>query len=52
MQGKMNQQDLGTVAGNIIGSMMYMVLGTADDSGQPWVSPVYFAAENYREFYW
>jgi nitroimidazol reductase NimA-like FMN-containing flavoprotein (pyridoxamine 5'-phosphate oxidase superfamily) len=40
------------VARNIIDSMMYMVLGTADDSGQPWVSPVYFASEGYREFYW
>jgi len=29
-----------------------MVLGTADESGQPWVSPVYFASEKYREFYW
>jgi nitroimidazol reductase NimA-like FMN-containing flavoprotein (pyridoxamine 5'-phosphate oxidase superfamily) len=48
----MNQQDLGTVARNIIESMMYMVLGTADASGQPWVSPVYFASEGYREFYW
>lgn len=29
-----------------------MVLGTADESGQPWVSPVYFAVEKHREFYW
>jgi len=29
-----------------------MILGTADDSGQPWVSPVYFAPLEYREFYW
>ena len=48
----MNQQDLGTVARDIIASMMYMVLGTADDSGQPWVSPVYFASEDYIHFYW
>ena len=48
----MNQQDLGTVARNIVDSMMYMVLGTADDSGQPWVSPVYFASEDYTHFYW
>ena len=32
--------------------MMYMVLGTADDSGQPWASPVYFAQEGYTYFYW
>jgi nitroimidazol reductase NimA-like FMN-containing flavoprotein (pyridoxamine 5'-phosphate oxidase superfamily) len=31
---------------------MYMVLGTADASGGPWVSPVYFAPEAYTHFYW
>jgi nitroimidazol reductase NimA-like FMN-containing flavoprotein (pyridoxamine 5'-phosphate oxidase superfamily) len=48
----MEQQDLGMVARDIIDSLMYMVLGTADDSGQPWVSPVYFASEDYTHFYW
>ncbi len=48
----MNQQDLGTVAKAIIDSNMYMVLGTADESGQPWVSPVYYASSGYKEFYW
>ena len=47
-----NQQDLGSVAKAIIDSNMYMVLGTADESGQPWVTPVYFACKEYREFYW
>jgi uncharacterized protein YhbP (UPF0306 family) len=48
----MNQQDLGTLAKAIINANMYMVLGTADESGQPWVTPVYFSCANYREFYW
>ncbi len=48
----MNQQDLGTVAKAIIDSNMYMVLGTSDESGQPWVSPVYYASSGYKEFYW
>lgn len=48
----MNQPDLGDIARTIIGSILYMVLGTADETGRPWVSPVYFASENYREFYW
>ena len=49
----MNQeQDLTGVARAIIDSIVYMVLGTSDESGRPWTSPVYFAAENYREFYW
>ena len=29
-----------------------MVLGTADPAGRPWVSPVYFAHTEYREFLW
>jgi hypothetical protein len=29
-----------------------MTLGTADAEGDPWVSPVFFAAEAYRDFYW
>ena len=49
----MNQgQDLSDVARAIIDSNMYMVLGTADASGQPWVSPVYFASAGYSQFYW
>ena len=49
----MNQaQDFRDVARAIIDSIMYMVLGTADETGYPWVSPVYFASEKYREYYW
>lgn len=48
----MVQQDLGGVARTIIDSILYMVLGTANESGHPWVSPVYFASDRYREFYW
>jgi hypothetical protein len=45
-------EDLEATARSIIESNLYMVLGTADGSGQPWVSPVYYAAEGYTEFYW
>jgi nitroimidazol reductase NimA-like FMN-containing flavoprotein (pyridoxamine 5'-phosphate oxidase superfamily) len=48
----MDKPDLGKLARTIIDSNMYMVLGTADDTGQPWVSPVYYASAHYREFYW
>lgn len=49
----MNQrQNFSDVARAIIDSNMYMVLGTADDSGHPWVSPVYFASAEYKQFYW
>jgi hypothetical protein len=27
-----------------------MALGTADESGRLWVSPVWFASEDYRQF--
>jgi hypothetical protein len=29
-----------------------MTLGTADENGRPWVSPVYYAPESYAKFYW
>jgi len=48
----MNQQDLGAIARTIIEANMYMVLGTADKTGRPWVSPVYYAFAGYNEFYW
>ena len=44
--------DLAATAREIIDGTMYMVLGTADESGRPWVSPVYFAASGYSDFYW
>ena len=49
----MNQQeDLGVVARGIIDANLDMVLGTADDTGRPWVSPVYYAPAGYTEFFW
>lgn len=47
-----SQHDLSNMARNIIDSILYMVLGTADEDGRPWASPVYFSSEEYREFYW
>ena len=49
----MNQHEhLAAMAKDIINSTLYMVLGTSDQAGHPWVSPVYFTASNYTEFYW
>ena len=48
----MNSQELGAIAKEIIDANMYMVLGTANESGQPWVTPVYFSCVAHREFYW
>jgi uncharacterized protein YhbP (UPF0306 family) len=44
--------DLGAIARAIIDSNMYMTLGTADENGRPWVSPVYYVPEGHVDFYW
>jgi pyridoxamine 5'-phosphate oxidase-like protein len=44
--------DIDGLARAIIDANLYMTLGTADRDGRPWASPVYFAADGYREFYW
>jgi len=44
--------DLATTGRAIIDAANYVVLGTADASGRPWASPVYFAADRYAAFYW
>jgi nitroimidazol reductase NimA-like FMN-containing flavoprotein (pyridoxamine 5'-phosphate oxidase superfamily) len=36
----------------IVDDNLYLVLATADADGLPWVSPVYFAHEEYRRFIW
>jgi len=47
-----HQDDLGAVARAIIDSNWYMALGTADETGRPWVSPVYYTSVGYRELCW
>jgi pyridoxamine 5'-phosphate oxidase-like protein len=47
-----HQQELRAIARTIIDSNQYMTLGTADEAGRPWVSPVWYAAVEYREFFW
>lgn len=39
-------------ARSIIDANLYMTLGTADADGFPWASPVYFAPDGGRSFYW
>ncbi len=45
-------EELDAAAGAIIDASLYMTLGTADEAGRPWVSPVYYAPEGYAEFFW
>jgi nitroimidazol reductase NimA-like FMN-containing flavoprotein (pyridoxamine 5'-phosphate oxidase superfamily) len=40
------------VAKSIIDDNLYMVLATADEDGKPWASPVYYAPDEYRDFFW
>jgi nitroimidazol reductase NimA-like FMN-containing flavoprotein (pyridoxamine 5'-phosphate oxidase superfamily) len=40
------------VAREIIDANLYMVLATADETGRPWASPVYFANAGYSELFW
>ena len=44
--------DFSRMARAIIESNRYMVLGTADETGVPWVTPVWFAHSGYRRFIW
>jgi hypothetical protein len=37
---------------DIIGASRYLVLATADATGRPWSSPVYFAHLDLIEFFW
>jgi nitroimidazol reductase NimA-like FMN-containing flavoprotein (pyridoxamine 5'-phosphate oxidase superfamily) len=44
--------DFSAMAREIIESNRYMVLGTADEAGVPWVTPVWYAQSEYRRFIW
>jgi nitroimidazol reductase NimA-like FMN-containing flavoprotein (pyridoxamine 5'-phosphate oxidase superfamily) len=44
--------DFSDMARDIIASNRYMVLGTADEAGVPWVTPVWYAQSDYRRFIW
>ncbi len=46
------EQDLDAVARSIVDTNWFMALGTADESGMPWVSPVWYATLSYREYVW
>jgi len=44
--------DNAAIARAIIDANRYMTLSTADASGLPWVSPVWFATVDHRRFFW
>jgi Pyridoxamine 5'-phosphate oxidase len=43
---------LEAIGRDIVDAGMYMVLGTSDARGRPWVSPVWYAPAAYRELFW
>lgn len=48
----MREDELSDLAREVIDANSYLALGTADEDGHPWVSPVWFASEDYRHFHW
>jgi nitroimidazol reductase NimA-like FMN-containing flavoprotein (pyridoxamine 5'-phosphate oxidase superfamily) len=46
------EQDLDAVARSIVDANRFMALGTADASGTPWVSPLWYVPLSYREYVW
>ena len=48
----MSQHDLDAIARAIVDSNLYMTIATADATGRPWASPVYYASADYTEFLW
>ena len=46
------EERLADLAKSVIDSNRYMALGTADETGHPWVTPVWFASDDYRRFHW
>lgn len=44
--------DLADHVRHVIDANSYMVLGTTDEAGHPWVTPVWFATEDYSNLHW
>lgn len=44
--------DLTGHAQSLVDSIAYVTVGTINDDGTPWTSPVYFTADGLRDFYW
>jgi nitroimidazol reductase NimA-like FMN-containing flavoprotein (pyridoxamine 5'-phosphate oxidase superfamily) len=44
--------DPAAVARAVLDRNRYLTLATADAAGRPWSSPVWFACEEYRRFWW
>lgn len=47
-----SEPELEAMARRVIDGNRYMTIATADDKGRPWVTPVYFNPDGYRDLYW
>jgi nitroimidazol reductase NimA-like FMN-containing flavoprotein (pyridoxamine 5'-phosphate oxidase superfamily) len=47
-----DEREPAAIAREIVDDSLYLVVSTADRSGQPWASPVYYAHSGYRQFFW
>ena len=48
----LNDDSLNDIARRIIDRGRYMTLGTCDEKGEPWASPVFYSTDGYGSFYW
>lgn len=48
----MTDTDAADMVRRIVEDNVYLALGTADEVGRPWVSPVFYAADACRDFFW
>ena len=48
----MSQADLEAMAKRILDSNRYMTIATVGEDGRPWVTPVYFTPDRYRQMFW
>ena len=48
----MEGEELGAIARRIVDSNQFITIGTADEDGVPWVSLVWYAPAECREFFW
>ena len=46
------ERDFAAIARKIVDKNLYIAVATADQSGQPWASPVFYAHTGYRQFFW
>ena len=40
------------IARRLIRDNLYLTVGSADSTGRPWVSPVFYVAQGAERFYW